>query len=153
MGAKTSTTPNCHHTLPAHEVVLLLETDPHQGLDPAQAAERLDRFGPNALPAVRGAGLLVRILRQFHHPLIYVLLVAAAVTAALREFVDSAVIMGVVVINAVVGFIQEYGSEKTMQALRRLSSPLARVLRGGYIVEVGAVGGWATHTLTVPSWG
>jgi cation-transporting ATPase F len=56
---------NSHHTLPAHEVVLLLETDPHRGLTEGQARERLNRFGPNALPAQRGPGLLVRILRQF----------------------------------------------------------------------------------------
>jgi cation-transporting ATPase F len=63
---------NSHHMLPAHEVVLLLETDPYRGLTAAQAQERLERFGPNVLPAQRGSSLLVRILRQFHHPLIYV---------------------------------------------------------------------------------
>jgi cation-transporting ATPase F len=124
-------TANSHHTLPAHEVVLLLETDPHRGVDSAQAAERLDRFGPNALPAARGAGLLVRILRQFHHPLIYVLLVAGAVTAALREFVDSAVIFGVVVINALVGFIQESKAEAALQSLRAMVHTDATVIRDG----------------------
>ncbi len=132
MGANTSITSNCHHTLPAHEVVLLLETDPHQGLDSEQAAERLDRFGPNALPAVRGAGLLVRVLRQFHHPLIYVLLVAAAVTAALREFIDSAVILGVVLINAVVGFIQESKAEAALHSLRAMVHTDATVIRDGH---------------------
>jgi cation-transporting ATPase F len=124
-------TANSHHTLAAHEVVLLLETDPHRGLDSAQAAERLDRFGPNALPAARGAGLLVRILRQFHHPLIYVLLVAGAVTAALGEFIDSAVIFGVVVINALVGFIQESKAEAALQSLRAMVHTDATVIRDG----------------------
>ena len=95
-----------HHTLPVHEVVLLLETDPHRGLSAAQVDERRARYGPNTLPPPRGSGFLVRILRQFHHPLIYVLLVSAVITAALHEFVDSAVILGVVLINAMVGFIQ-----------------------------------------------
>ena len=85
-----------HHGLAAHEVVLLLETDPHRGLTGREAAERLARFGSNTLPAPKGAGLLIRILRQFHHPLIYVLLAAGAITAALGEYVDSAVILGVV---------------------------------------------------------
>ena len=122
---------NSHHTLPAHEVVLLLETDPRRGLDPAQAADRLDRFGPNALPLARGASLLVRILRQFHHPLIYVLLVAGAVTAGLGEFVDSAVIFGVVAINAAVGFIQESKAEAALQSLRAMVHTDATVIRDG----------------------
>ncbi len=132
MGAISTTTPNSHHTLPAHEVVLLLGTDLHRGLDSAQAEERLDRFGSNALPVLPGAGLLVRILRQFHHPLIYVLLVAAVVTAALREFVDSAVILAVVVINAVVGFIQESKAEAALQSLRAMVHTEATVIRDGH---------------------
>ena len=123
---------NPHHTLPAHEVVLLLETDPHRGLAAGHAAERLARFGPNTLPVERGAGLLRRILRQFHHPLIYVLLVAAAVTAALREFVDSAVIAGVVAVNAVVGFIQESKAEAALQSLRDMVHTDATVIRDGH---------------------
>jgi len=121
-----------HHTLPAHEVVLLLETDPHRGLTAGEAGERLSRFGPNALPATRGAGLVVRILRQFHHPLIYVLLVAGILTAALHEYVDSAVIFGVVAINALVGFIQESKAETALQSLRAMVHTTAKVLRDGH---------------------
>ena len=98
-----------HHGLAAHEVVLLLlEADPHRGLSSEDATDRLARFGPNTLPAAKDAGLPMRILRQFHHPLIYVLLAAGVITAALGEYVDSTVIFGVVVLNAIVGFIQEY---------------------------------------------
>ncbi len=129
---------NSHHMLPAHEVVLLLETDPYRGLTGAQVAERLARFGPNVLPAQRGSSLLVRILRQFHHPLIYVLLVAAAVTAALREYVDSAVILGVVVINAVVGFIQESKAEAALQSLRAMVHTDATVIRDGHEDRIGS---------------
>ena len=75
MPVSVSTT-TAHHGVPAHEVVLLLETDPHRGLSDGEAAERLERFGPNTLPVAAGAGLLMRMLRQFHHPLIYVLLAA-----------------------------------------------------------------------------
>ncbi|MFY9918515.1 MAG: cation-transporting P-type ATPase, partial [Mycobacterium sp.] len=109
-----------HHGLPAHQVVLLLETDPHRGLSDREAAERLERFGANVLPVAAGAGLLVRILRQFHHPLIYVLLMAGVITAGLEEFVDSAVIFGVVVINAIVGFIQESKAEAALESLRSM---------------------------------
>ena len=120
-----------HHALPAHEVVLLLETDSHRGLTADAARERLDRFGLNALPAPRGPGLLLRILRQFHHPLIYVLLVAAGVTAALGEYVDSAVILAVVLVNAVVGFIQESKAEAALQSLRAMVHTEAKVVRDG----------------------
>ncbi|PRC52767.1 hypothetical protein C6A85_57235, partial [Mycobacterium sp. ITM-2017-0098] len=73
----------------------------------AVAEVRTAQFGPNTLPVPPGSCLLTRILRQFHNPPVYVLLVAGAVTAALHEYVDSAVIFGVVMVNAVVGFIQE----------------------------------------------
>ena len=120
-----------HHALAAHEVVLLLETDSHRGLTADAARERLERFGPNTLPAPRGAGILVRILRQFHHPLIYVLLVAGAVTAALHEYVDSAVILAVVVVNAIVGFIQESKAEAALQSLHAMVRTEAKVVRDG----------------------
>ena len=121
-----------HHGLPAHEVVLLLETDPHRGLVDGEAAERLERFGPNALPVAVGPGLLMRTLRQFHHPLIYVLLVAGMITAGLQEFIDSAVIFGVVVINAIVGFIQESKAEAALEGLRSMVRTQAKVVRGGH---------------------
>jgi cation-transporting ATPase F len=121
-----------HHGLAAHEVVLLLETDRHRGLTGREATERQVRFGPNILPAATGAGLLVRILRQFHHPLIYVLLVAGLITAALGEYVDSAVIFGVVVINAIVGFIQESKAEAALEGLRSMVRTHATVIRDGH---------------------
>ncbi len=120
-----------HHGLPAHEVVLLLRTDPHRGLASDDVTERSARFGPNSLPARKGAGLLTRILGQFHHPLIYVLLAAGAITAGLGEYVDSAVIFGVVLINALVGFIQESKAEAALEGLRSMIRTLARVVRDG----------------------
>lgn len=121
-----------HHGLPAHEVVLLLETDPHSGLSNAEVAERLERFGPNTLPPAAGSSFLLRVFRQFHHPLVYVLLIAGAITAGLREFLDSAVIFGVVVINAIVGFIQESKAEVAMESLRSMVQTPAKVVRDGY---------------------
>jgi len=120
-----------HHGLAAHEVVLLLDTDPHRGLTGPEAAERLARFGPNVLPAPKGRGLLMRVLRQFHHPLIYVLLAAGAITSVLGEYVDSAVIFGVVVINAIVGVIQESKAESALEGLRSMVRTQATVIRDG----------------------
>ena len=120
-----------HHALVAHQVVLLLESDVATGLSTHEARERLGRFGPNELPPAAAAGPLVRFARQMHHPLVYVLLVAGAVTAALGNHVDAGVIFGVVVVNAVVGFVQESKAEAALDALRSLVRTEARVLRDG----------------------
>ncbi|MPZ79005.1 MAG: HAD-IC family P-type ATPase [Actinophytocola sp.] len=132
MSTSVSPSATAHHGLAAHEVVLLLESDPHRGLAGQVVVERLARFGPNTLPAAKGAGLLVRILRQFHHPLIYVLIAAGAITAGLGEYVDSAVIFGVVVINAIIGFIQESKAEAALEGLRSMVRTEARVVRDGH---------------------
>jgi len=127
-----ATTPNAgtaHHALAAHEVLLLLETDPHRGLTSGEAADRLDRFGPNLLPHAEAAGPLRRFLRQFQNPLIYVLLAAGGVTLALGEVVDSIVIFGVVLINSVIGFVQESKAEAALDALRAMVRTEARVVR------------------------
>ncbi|MFC4128475.1 HAD-IC family P-type ATPase [Nocardia rhizosphaerae] len=121
-----------HHELSSHEVVLRLEADPHRGLSEQKAVERLARFGPNSLPAAEGTGSAARIARQFHHPLIYVLIAAGTITAALDEYVDSAVIFGVVLINAVVGFIQEAKAEAALEGLRSMVRTRARVVRDGH---------------------
>ena len=120
-----------HYGLPAHEVLLLLGTDPRNGLSAAEAAERLERYGPNVLPPTRTAGPLRRLLRQVQHPLVYVLLAAGAVAMALGEVVDARVIFGVVVVNAVIGYIQESKAEAALDALRRMVSTQARVVRDG----------------------
>jgi len=120
-----------HHELPVHEVVLLLETDAEDGLSPAEAADRLERLGPNALPRVRRHSPMVRFLLQFHHPLLYILLVSAAVTALLGKPVDASVIFGVVVINALIGFIQESRAERALEALVTMVLTPATVVRGG----------------------
>lgn len=122
---------NAHHSLAAYEVVLLLETDPHQGLSSDEADRRADRFGPNTLPSVAGPGVVLRVLTQFHSPLIYVLLVAGVITAALGEYVDSAVIFAVIVVNAIVGFIQESKAEAALESLRAMVRTTARVVRDG----------------------
>ncbi len=108
------------------------------GLSTDDAARRLAKHGPNRLtpPAQRGA--LMRFLLQFHNVLIYVLLAAAAVTALLAHWVDTAVIVGVVVINSFIGFIQEGKAEQAMEAIRRMLSPEATVLRGGKRLVVAA---------------
>ncbi|MEU5995830.1 HAD-IC family P-type ATPase [Spirillospora sp. NPDC047418] len=116
---------------PAADVVRDLGGDAARGLAPAEAAARLEREGPNTLPAARGRGPVLRFLLQFNSPLIYVLLAAAAVTALLGEHVDAVVILGVVVVNAIVGFVQESRAEKALTALAAMARTTAVAVRDG----------------------
>ncbi|MFR9757233.1 HAD-IC family P-type ATPase [Streptomyces sp. TR06-5] len=120
-----------HHGLPAHEAVLLWESDADRGLGGEEAAERLERFGRNVLPARSSGGLLRRVLRQFHHPLVHVLVIAGVITAALREYLDSTVIFGVVLVNALIGFVQESRAEAALEGLRAMVRTTATVVRDG----------------------
>ena len=108
------------------------------GLSAAAAAQRLAEQGHNRLPERKGQGPVVRFLKQFHNVLIYVLLGAALVTALLQHWVDTGVIVGVVVINAIIGFIQEGKAEKALDAIRGMLSLDARVLREGAELTVPA---------------
>jgi len=125
------------HALHADTVVAQLQTAT-TGLTVAEAQTRLERFGPNRLTPRRGRGPLVRFLLQFHNVLIYILLAAAGVTALLAHWVDTGVIVGVVVINAVVGFIQEGKAEQALAAIRRMLSLKATVVRGGKMRGIAA---------------
>ena len=121
-----------HHDLPLHEVVLLMGADREAGLDETEATRRLERFGPNELPAVHPVSAWLRLVRQMHNPLIYVLIVAGVVTVFLGEYVDASVIFGVVIVNTLVGFIQESKAESALGALRSMVHTDARILRGGH---------------------
>lgn len=125
-----------HHGLPLHEVVLLLETDRVQGLAAEEVTRRQAQFGANVLPRSRGGGVFRKLGRQFHNPLVYVLLAAAAVTLFLGEYLDSIVILAVVLVNTAIGFIQEVRAEAALDALHSLVRTRAVVIRGGERQEV-----------------
>jgi magnesium-transporting ATPase (P-type) len=130
------------HATPSHTddtaTVLHRLATTADGLTPEEAAERLQRFGPNRLTEHPGPGQLLRLLLQFHNVLIYTLLAAAVVTAALSHWVDTGVIIGVVVINAIIGFIQEGKAEQALVAIRRMLSLKATVLRAGHQATIEA---------------
>ena len=96
-----------------------------------EARRRLADHGPNSLPQTRSRRPLLRFLAQFNNVLIYVLLAAAAVTAGLQHWVDTGVILAVVLANAVIGFVQEGKAEAAMAAIRSMLAPRAAVLRDG----------------------
>lgn len=125
------------HALAADEVCVALATNA-KGLASAEAQARLARFGRNELPHAEPPGVARIFFRQFLNPLIYILLVAAAISIAMRDWSDSGFILGVLVLNAVIGCIQEYSAEKSAQALRALTVSKAYVLRDGEDHELDA---------------
>jgi magnesium-transporting ATPase (P-type) len=120
------------------EQVLQAQASGLHGLSAEEAARRLAAHGPNRLAEAPQAGPLRRLLRQFDNLLLYVLMAAAVVTALMGHWVDTAVIAAVVILNAVIGFVQEGKAEKALQAIRHLLAPHAVVLRDGRQHEVDA---------------
>jgi len=125
-----------HATNPG-ETLTASHTAP-EGLTQAEAARRLAEHGPNRLTPPKKRSALMRFLLQFHDVLIYVLLAAAAVTALLGHLLDTGVILGVVVINALIGFVQEGKAEKSLDAIRKMLSLHASVLREGQRQKIAA---------------
>jgi Ca2+-transporting ATPase len=119
------------HALTAKLAVERLGTSAHAGLPAAEAAARLARHGPNEVSTTRGTPRWRCFLRQFHQPLIHILLAATAVTASLGEWVDASVIIGVVMVNALIGFLQESKAEKAIAALADMVVTGSVVLRDG----------------------
>ncbi|WP_209280931.1 HAD-IC family P-type ATPase [Kocuria sp. JC486] len=119
------------HALPTQDVEQCLAVDPHRGLSTEEVSRRRDVLGPNKLPDPPRDSVIVRFLRHFNDVLIYVLLAAAVLTAVLQEWVDTGVIVLVVVINAVIGFVQEGRAEKALEGIRQMLSASASVRRDG----------------------
>ena len=118
------------HAATADEVLKAVESGA-SGLTPDEASRRLREHGRNELPQTAGRHPVFRFAAQFHNALIYFLLAAALATALLGHFVDTAVILAVVLVNAIVGFVQEGKAERALNAIRNLVAPQAQLLRDG----------------------
>ncbi|MEM7775403.1 MAG: cation-transporting P-type ATPase [Pseudomonadota bacterium] len=125
------------HGLPVEDALDALATNA-QGLSPEEAARRLETYGANRLPQAPARHPVLRFAAHFHNLLIYVLIASAVVTAALGHVIDTGVILAVVIVNAVIGFIQEGRAEQAMEAIRGMLAPRAAVLRGGQRQSVDA---------------
>jgi magnesium-transporting ATPase (P-type) len=132
-----ASSPPTWHALPAAAVLETLAATP-RGLSVEEALERLAGHGRNELPPPARRSALLRFTVQFHNLLIYVLLAAGAVTLLLGHYVDSAVIFGVVVVNAIIGFIQEGKAERALEAVSAMLASHAIVLRAGERHEIAA---------------
>jgi Ca2+-transporting ATPase len=122
----------------ATEVAAALDTDVDRGLGAAEAAARLLRHGRNELVEERRTPLWRLFMGQFTNAMIIVLLVAATITAILGDVKDTVVILAIVVLNGIVGFVQEHRAEQALDALKRMASPTARVVRDGETILVPA---------------
>ncbi len=125
------------HAAPADEVLDLLDSG-IDGLSTAEAERRLAIWGPNVIPRGRPPGVLKVFARQFMSPLVYVLLFAAGLSLVLRELADAGFIAAVLLLNAVIGAVEEYQAERGVDALRSMIHTTTEVLRDGERVEVDA---------------
>ncbi len=114
----------------------VLDTDPHQGLSLEEAEKRLSEYGPNALKEPPARSILSMFIDQMKEVLVLILIVAAVISGLVGEWADSAVIMIIVVLNAVLGVYQEHKAEEALKALQKMTKPTAKVIRGGVISEV-----------------
>jgi Ca2+-transporting ATPase len=126
------------HTLTTDEVVQRLETSPESGLSSADAAKRLAQFGANELKETRARSPWRMLFDQFSDFMIIVLIVAAVISGFVGDVEDTVVIIVIVILNAAIGFVQEYRAERAMAALKRMAAVSAHVLRDGRIETVTA---------------
>ena len=119
------------HALTVDEVLKRLTTSTENGLAVGEASTRLQKYGPNRLPAGKKRGALMRFISQFNNILVYVLLGAGFTKMMLGLWIDASIILGVVILNGLLGFIQEGKAEKALDSIRNMLSAEARTLRGG----------------------
>ena len=119
------------HMLRADEVTLKLETDPGEGLSREEAQRRLEAYGPNELSAAGSVSPWSVLLTQFKNVLIIILLIATAISASLGHETEAIVITVIVLFAVILGFVQEYRAERSMEALREMAAPEAHVIRDG----------------------
>lgn len=127
------------HHLSSEEAISELESDLNEGLTQYKVKQRQEEFGPNSITGQKPVPAWKRLLLQFHNPLIYILLFATLVTLFLKEYVDAGVIFGVVIINAIIGFVQESKAEEAINSLKKMLSSSATVLRNGQKISIPAV--------------
>ena len=120
------------------QVLDRLGVNPQEGLSVEEASARLSQYGTNTFAEKKPKTLLQKFFSQLNDPLIYILMVAVLISLFLKEYADAAIIMAVILLNAIIGVVQESKAEKSLEALKKLSSPVALVRRGGSPMEVPA---------------
>jgi calcium-translocating P-type ATPase len=131
VNSKSTASSTAWHALAINEVLKRLTTSTEKGLDASEASARLQKYGPNRLPEGKKRGPFMRFISQFNNILVYVLLGAGFTKMMLGLWIDAAIILGVVILNGLLGFIQEGKAEKALDSIRNMLSAEARTLRGG----------------------
>ena len=126
------------HSQNISTVLHMLETNASAGLTDDEAARRLARYGPNELIERGGKSPWFILWEQFASVMVVMLIIAAVVSASLGDYKDTAAILAIVLLNAVLGFRQEYKAEKAMAALKKLGAPNVRVRRSARVLEISA---------------
>ncbi len=128
-----------YHCLSSAEVCQPLEVDPVRGLDTKEAEKRLAQFGPNSIIEAGKISPLKLFIAQFNDLLIIILIIAALISGiVLKELVDTIAIAVILLLNAILGFVQEFRAEHALAALKRMLAPVAKVLRQGFEQEIPA---------------
>ena len=138
MTEKTGAKQAASYQQPAETVLAKLRSNLRRGLSAEEARGRLEQYGPNELEERSGRGPWAILWEQFTSAMIVILIVAAVASALLGDYEDSIAIAVIVVLNAALGFGQEYRAERAMDALKRLSAPIVKVRRNGHVREVSA---------------
>lgn len=118
------------------EVCNNLNTDPYRGLNKSEAQKRLEKFGYNQLPEQEKVSVLLLFLNQFSTVIVWVLITAAIIAGFLKEWVDAFAIIVIVILNALLGFFQEYRAEKSLAALRKMVTRSSKVIRDGTLITI-----------------
>jgi len=126
------------HQMSLQDVVRLQQTNVDLGLSDKEAKARLAQAGPNVISEGVKVSPLVLFLQQFKDFMVLVLLGATLISGLLGEYLDAVTIMAIIVMNGILGFIQEYRAEKSLRALKELSAPTAKVIRSGKVQQVAA---------------
>ena len=126
------------HCWSAQDLIREFGTDEQHGLTSQQASERLAEYGPNSLPESEQRSILIIFLEQIRGPMIALLVVVAIVSLLLGEYVDAIAVLAIIVLNATLGFLQDYRAERALAALRQLAVPTVKVRRDGNTQELSA---------------
>ena len=124
------------HALQIDDIVAQLESDVDSGLSKSEAISRHSQYGPNELDDGPGVQPIKILIRQVANAMMLVLILAMAVSFGIKSWIEGGVVTAIIILNIVVGFLQEYQAEKTMDSLRSLSSPTANVIREGSSVNI-----------------
>lgn len=130
---------NLWFTKTSAEVLTELESDQEKGLTSQEAKKRLEQHGPNALAAGKKDSIVVRFLKQMKDPMIIVLLIAALlslISSGGEDWIEALIILIIVIVNACISISQENSAEKALEALQKMSAPLAKVIRDGEVVRL-----------------